>query len=413
MLDLSEVFFEGLIMIVKRDLGAFLKKVSGLFPAVIVTGPRQSGKTTFLKYTFPEAEYVTFDDPVMQDFAKNDPNGFIAKFSSRQIILDEIQYVPELFSYLKMDIDQNREVCGKWLLTGSQQFNMMKEISDSLAGRIAILNMFPFSQNELSSAGKNLEIDKILWNGAYPEVVLKPEIREIWLASYIRTYIERDVRQLINVADLSLFQTFIGLVAANHSQELNVAGISRDCGAAQPTIKRWISILEASFIIYLLRPFHVNIGKRLVKTPKLYFIDSAIPAYLTKQGSSESLFNGAMGGAFFEGFIVVETLKIIKNSSANAELYFWRSNDGMEIDLIIEFAGKYHAVEIKKTQTPTAKHAESIEKFITLFKEKTGDSFVVCNIPQAKPLTANVSAVPWQKYFKWVEEILGFNQEII
>src|SRR5690606_38696020 len=158
----------------------------------------------------------------------------------------------------------------------------------------------------------------------------------------------------INVADLSLFQTFIGLVAANHSQELNVAGISRDCGAAQPTIKRWISILEASFIIYLLRPFHVNIGKRLVKTPKLYFIDSAIPAYLTKQGSSESLFNGAMGGAFFEGFIVVETLKIIKNSSANAELYFWRSNDGMEIDLIIEFAGKYHAVEIKKTQTPTA-----------------------------------------------------------
>ncbi|HQJ60123.1 MAG TPA: AAA family ATPase [bacterium] len=172
-------------MIVKRDLGAFLKKVSGLFPAVIVTGPRQSGKTTFLKYTFPEAEYVTFDDPVMQDFAKNDPNGFISKFSSRQIILDEIQYVPELFSYLKMDIDQNREVCGKWLLTGSQQFNMMKEISDSLAGRIAILNMFPFSQNELSFAGKNLEIDKILWNGAYPEVVLKPEIREIWLASYI------------------------------------------------------------------------------------------------------------------------------------------------------------------------------------------------------------------------------------
>ncbi|MGI6394166.1 MAG: ATP-binding protein [bacterium] len=397
-------------MIVKRDLGLLLKKLSGLFPAIIVTGPRQSGKTTFLKYTFPEAEYVTFDDPVMQDFAKNDPNGFISKFSSDKTILDEIQYVPELFSYLKMDIDQNRELCGKWLLTGSQQFNMMKEISDSLAGRIAILNLFPFSHNELSSVKKDVEIDKILWDGTYPEVVMKPEIRDIWLASYIRTYIERDVRQLINVADLSLFQTFITLSAAHHSQEVNIAGISRDCGVSQPTIKRWISILEASFVTYLLRPFHVNIGKRLVKTPKLYFVDPAIPAYLTKQGSPESLFSGAMGGAFFEGFIVTETLKIIKNNLANAELYFWRSNDGMEIDLIIEVAGKYHAIEIKKTQTPTAKHTESIEKFITLFKEKAGDSFVVCNISGTKPLSANVSAISWQKYLKWVEKIVGFNE---
>ncbi|HPS30330.1 MAG TPA: ATP-binding protein [bacterium] len=399
-------------MFVKRDLEALLKKVSGLFPAIILTGPRQSGKTTFLKHTFPEAEYITFDDPVMQVFARNDPAGFISRFSNGQTILDEIQYVPELFSYLKMNIDQHRNNYGKWIITGSQQFNMMKEISDSLAGRIAILNLLPFSYKELASVNKE-ELDKILWNGAYPEVVLKPEIRDMWLASYIRTYIERDVRQIINVTDLSLFQTFIGLSAANHSQELNIAGISRDCGLAQPTIKRWISILETSFITYLLKPFHINIGKRLIKTPKLYFIDSAIPAYFTRQGNSESLLNGAMGGAFFEGFIVIETLKIIQNKAVNAELFFWRSNDGMEIDLIIEFAGKYHAIEIKKTQTPTAKHAESIDKFISLFKEKTGDSFVVCNIPQTKPLTANVSAISWKEYFKRVEEILGFNQEII
>lgn len=392
-------------MYLKRDVEPFLKQISNLFPAVLVTGARQSGKTTLLKKVFKKAEYVTFDDPVMQNFAKNDPAGFISKYSGKQAILDEIQYVPELFSYLKMNIDRNRMNYGQWLMTGSQQFNMMKDVSDSLAGRIAILDLFPLSYGELPKI-EDKAVENILWDGTYPEIVVEPKIRDSWLPSYIRTYIERDVRDIVSVSDLSLFQMFLGLSAANHAQELNVASISRNCGISQPTVKRWVSILQTSFIVYLLKPFYKNIGKRLIKTPKMYFIDSAIPAYLTKQGSSESLFNGSMGGAFFEGFIVIETLKIVRNKSANSDLYFWRSHDGIEIDLIIESAGKYYPVEIKKTQTPTSRHAESIEKFRTLFEGQVGESFVVCNIDEEKPLTANVSALPWKKYLEKIREII-------
>lgn len=392
-------------MLIDRQIEPFLKKAVRLFPALFVTGPRQSGKTTLLKKCYPEAAYVTFDDPVTQNFAKSDPFGFMSQFSADQIIIDEIQYVPDLFSYLKMDIDQNRSNYGKWLLTGSQQFNVMTKMSDSLAGRVAILNLFPFCYHEFMSFKQ--EIEKILWNGTYPEVVINPEIRELWIPSYIRTYIERDVRQIINVQDLSLFQIFIGLCAASHSQELNTAGISRDSGMAQPTIKRWISILQSSFIIYLLKPFSNNLGKRLIKRPKLYFIDSSIPAYLTRQGTPDSLFNGAMGGAFFEGFMIIETLKIIVNRGKNAELFFFRSHDGMEIDLIIEFSGKYHAIEIKKTQTPTQKHADSLEKFIELLKKKAGESFVVCQINGTKPLTRNITALSFQEYLSWLEKKLN------
>ena len=392
-------------MYMKRDLEKLLKKVAGLFPAVLVTGARQTGKTTLLKNLFNDAKYVTFDDPAMQSFAKEDPAGFISRYSDRQTILDEIQYVPELFSYLKMEIDSNRDLAGQRLMTGSQQFNMMKDVSDSLAGRIAIVDLFPMSYNEYNVPGETT-VENILWNGTYPEVIVKPEIRDTWIPSYIRTYVERDVRDIVSVSDLSLFQTFLGLCAANHSQELNLAGISRSSGVSIPTVKRWISILESSFIIYLLRPFHTNIGKRLVKSPKMYFIDSSIPSYLTRQGNKESLFNGSMSGAFFEGFIVSETLKIIRNSGKNIDISFWRSHDGMEIDLIITSNDKYYPIEIKKTGTPTRRHAQSLEKFISLFEGKTEKAFVVCTIDKEKPLTANVSAVSWQEYLKQISEIL-------
>ena len=390
-------------MYINRMIQPLLKKVSESFPAVLVTGPRQSGKTTLLRHAFPDADYVTFDDPVMQDYANDDPRGFISRYSEKQTILDEIQYVPQLFSYLKMDIDSHRSRYGQWLLTGSQQFSMMKNISDSLAGRIAILTLLPFSENELVQLFERSIGDK-LWYGNYPELVLKPDIRNIWIPSYIRTYLERDVRSIINVQDLSLFQTFLGLCTANHGRELNIAGISRDCGVTQPTIKRWVSILQTSFIIYLLKPFYNNMGKRLIRSPKQYFIDASIPAYLTRQSNPETLFDGPMGGVFFEGYIIIETLKILQNKEINADLYFWRSHDGMEIDLILETNGTYHAIEIKKTKTPTQNHAESLEKFRLLMKEKAGQSFVVCNITESKPLIKNVSALPWQEFLEWVDK---------
>jgi len=398
------IFVIEVTMYIHRQIETILQQAAGGFPAVLVTGPRQSGKTTLLKTIFPEAAYVSFDDPVVQEFARSDPEGFLSQYAGKPAILDEIQYVPGLFSYLKMAIDGDRHKHGRWLLTGSQQFSMMHAVSDSLAGRVAILNLLPFSFNELP-ANMTATIEDILWNGGYPEIILNPKIRDTWLASYVRTYIERDVRQIINVRDLGLFQTFLSLCAANHAQEFNAASISRDCGVAQPTIKRWLAILEASFIITLIKPFHTNLGKRLVKSPKMYFTDSAVAAYLTRQPDSASLLHGAMGGAFFEGWIINETTRTLNNTGKNGELYYWRSREGMEIDGIIEVNGKLYPLEIKKTRTPTTKHAESLEKFIKLYGTGIDRAIVVCNCLKSKPLSRTVTALPWPEYMGWLRSL--------
>ena len=397
---------EGFIMYINRALSPVLQKATSLFPAILVTGPRQSGKTTLLKTGFPDAEYVTFDNPLMREMAIQDPRGFISRFDGKQTILDEVQYVPDLFSYLKIQIDNNRNINGRWLLTGSQQFNMMNAITDSLAGRIAIISLLPLSYNEYRDQF-NWDIEQILFNGSYPEIVINPAIRDLWVSSYIHTYIERDVRQIVNIKDIGLFQTFMGLCAANHGQELNAAGLSRDCGIAQPTITRWISILESSFILYLLKPYYKNLGKRLIKSPKMYFVDSSIPAFLTRQGTPESLFNGISGGSFFESFIITETYKTFTNKNINGELFFWRSHDGMEIDLLIETGGNIYPIEIKKTSTPSLKHAEPLEKFIDLAEGKNiGKSLIVCTVDEDVQLSRNIKAVNWRSYFDWLDSLM-------
>jgi len=391
-------------MYIHRRIEAIVRQAAEGFPAVLVSGPRQSGKTTLLKTLFPDAAYRSFDDPAVQDFAVADPEGFLLQFGEQAVILDEIQYVPGLFSYLKMAIDANRHTHGKWLLTGSQHFSMMHAVSDSLAGRVAILNLLPFSYAEIP-ADNSSTLKDVLWNGGYPEILLNPAIRDTWLASYIRTYIERDVRQIINVKDLGLFQTFLSLCAANHTQECNLASISRDCGVAQPTVKRWLAILEASFIITLVKPFHANLGKRLVKSPKLYFTDSALVAWLTRQADKEALFHGAMGGAFFEGWIINEIVRVFNNTGKNGEVYFWRSREGLEIDCIIEVNGRRYPLEIKMTATPTLKHAGALEKFLKLSGTGSDRGLVVCNCREAKPLTRNVTALPWSAFMEWLQSI--------
>ena len=394
-------------MYIRRSLSSALHEALSYFPAILITGPRQSGKTTLLKEEIKKAQYVTFDDPLMQEFAVSDPKGFLLQYGRTETILDEIQYVPSLFSYLKMDIDNKRDKAGRWILTGSQQFNVMKEVSDSLAGRIAVLNLLPFSYEEYYIR-KRFPVQNIIYNGSYPEAAINPAIRNMWLSSYIHTYIERDVRQLVNIKDLRFFQTFIGLCAACHGQELNAASISRECGVAQPTILRWISILENSFIIYLLKPYYKNLGKRLIKSPKLYFIESAIAAFLTRQGSPDALFNGASGGAFFEGYIISETYKMITGLNKNAELFFWRSHDGMEIDLIIEFNGRLYPVEIKKTSTPSLKHAESLKKFINLAgAESIGKAMIVCTVNNDAEISDGISFMNWKSYFNFIIGLLN------
>lgn len=390
-------------MYVQRALSDAMRRASSQFPAVLLTGPRQAGKSTFLRHEFPDAAYLSFDDPIERQFAQEDPNGFLNRFAERMIILDEVQYVPDLFPYLKIRIDRDRERYGRYLMTGSQQFQTMTRVSESLAGRVAILDLLPFHVLEMAEIG-DLSIEEHLWRGGYPEPALAPEKREFWLSSYIRTYIERDIREITAVQDIGLFQTFLGFAAAAHGQELNIARLATACGISQPTCKRWLAILEASFLVLFLKPYHRNLSKRLIKSPKFYFLDPAPVAYLTRQADPGSLFAGAMGGAFFEGFIITETYKILSSRNVNVALSFWRSHDQLEIDLIIEKDGVVWPVEIKKSATPSAQFATGVLKFKELHEPvaKVGTPQVVCMVAERRPLPGGVEAVPWREYLAWI-----------
>lgn len=390
-------------MYIERSLKKVFHEALRFFPAVLITGPRQSGKTTFLKHEMPsDTKYVTFDDPRDRQFALDDPNGFLEQFGDAPVILDEIQYVPSLFSYIKMRIDENRDKKGIWIMTGSQQFNMMKDVSDSLAGRIAVLKLLPFNYQEVMHL--NPDVKNLLWHGLYPECMLNPESRDLWLSSYIQTYIERDVRQLIQVKDPNTFQLFLNICAAQHGRELNIAAISRKCGMSQPTVKQWLSLLEASSIIFLLKPYHSNLGKRLIKSPKLYFLDPAIPAFLTKQPDAESLFAGSMGGEFFEGFIISEVYKILNTHAENSEIFFWKSQNQLEIDLLLEQNGEITPIEIKKTATPTSKHAESMTKILSTSKmPHNNNQTIVCTTKKSGKIAKNIQALSWQDFLKSID----------
>jgi len=390
-------------MYVRRLLSSTLNDALKHFPAVLVTGPRQAGKTTFLFHEYGKKyDYISFDDPLERSFALSDPNGFLDRFGERPVILDEVQYVPEIFPYLKIRIDRERKRNGKWLLTGSQQFQLMRNVSESLAGRIAILELLPFSLLEHDQKCPDW-LETVIWNGGYPEPSLFPEKRELWVRSYIQTYIERDVRQLQNIKDLRIFEQFMGLSAAYHGQTLNTAILSRQCGVSLPTIKAWVGVLEASYLCLFLPPYFKNYGKRLVKTPKLYFIDPTIVCALTRQPNGKSTLSGAMGGALFEGLIVSEALKVFSMMGKRADIFFWRSNDGLEVDLILQIGAKLYPVEIKSTATPTLKHIDPLNKFKGLAgQEATEIGLLVCRVEKESRLPSNNVAIPWHSFPKWL-----------
>ncbi len=390
-------------MYVPRLLLPTLKEALKSFPAILVTGPRQAGKTTFLVQEFGEkSAYVSFDDPLERNFAINDPNGFLDRFGEKSVILDEIQYVPEILSYLKVRIDRDRRKSGKWLLTGSQQFQLMKNVSESLAGRIAILELLPFSILENSQRGL-YSLETAIWNGGYPEPSLSPQIRDLWIRAYVQTYIERDVRQLQNVRDLRAFESFLSLSAAHHGQAFNTAVLARQSGVTVPTIKAWTAVLEASYLCFLLPPFFKNFGKRVVKTPKLYFIDPAIVCALTRQPDGPSALAGSMGGALFEGFVVSEALKAFSVKGKRPDLFFWRSQEGLEVDLIIQIGNRLIPVEIKLTSTPSLKHMEPLNKFKKLTGAKAdSQGLLVCRIEKPIDLPSNNQAIPWHEFPDWL-----------
>ncbi|HJX14703.1 MAG TPA: ATP-binding protein [Candidatus Deferrimicrobiaceae bacterium] len=393
-------------MYVRRLLAGTFREALRRFPAVLLTGPRQTGKTTFLLREFGRrCRYVSFDDPLERGFALEDPGGFLDRFSDRPVILDEIQYAPDLLPHIKMRIDRARELCGRWILTGSQQFQLMSRAGESLAGRVAILEMLPFGLLEGRMGSRNLE--SAVWNGGYPEPALHPKKRDLWVRSYIGTYVERDVRQLQNVRDLRSFEQFVGLCAARHGQVFNTAEISRECGRTLPTVKAWGGLLAASYVAFLLPPYHRNFGKRLVKTPKMYFLDPALVCEITRQPDGVAALFGGMGGAIFEGFVVSEAVKVFTAVGRKPDLFFWRSHDGLEVDLIVQAGSRLYPVEIKLTATPTLRHLEPLDRFRAIAgNDAAGTGILVCRAREEIPLPHGNLAIPWRSFPSWLMKTL-------
>jgi predicted AAA+ superfamily ATPase len=334
---------------IERQISEKVRQYAAQYPVVTITGPRQSGKTTLCKMLFPHKPYVSLENLDDRLFAVNDPRGFLSQFSEGAV-LDEAQRAPDLFSYIQTIVDE-RQKEGMFIITGSQQFEMLSNISQSLAGRTAIVRLLPFSLSEAYKSLKKVRIEEILYTGFYPRIFDKKLNPTEMLSFYVNTYLERDVRQLVNVKDLSKFEIFLKLCAGRTAQLVNLSSLGNECDVNHNTIKSWLSILEASYVIKLLRPYYRNINKRLVKSPKLYFLDSGLAAFLMGINDPQQLTVHPLRGALFETFAVSEVLKSRFNSGKTDNLYFYRDHRGNEIDLILDHGIRLDLVEIKLAGT--------------------------------------------------------------
>lgn len=374
-----------------RDAQNTLENLSKDYPAVIITGPRQSGKTTLAVSTFPDMEYCTFENFAQRRYAKEDPEGFLAQFPKGGI-LDEVQFTPELMSYLQelIDFDSSGKM---WILTGSQRFGVLSGVSQSLAGRAAYLELLPFSLNELQRNIADWSLDSVLLTGLYPPVHDRSPVPGIWAQNYIRSYVERDVRQMTNVRDLNTFQRFLGLCAARTGQLLNLSNLASDSGITHNTAKAWISILEASYIILLLRPHHANFRKRLVKTPKLYFHDTGLAAYLLSIETEKNMNLSAMRGPLFENLIVSEMLKGRYNRGRRSNLFFWRDRAGHEVDIILDRGVELTPIEIKSGFTLASDSFTTLNWWLDLSSQER--SFLVYG-GEVSSKRSSVEVISWR-----------------
>jgi hypothetical protein len=355
---------------ISRHAAAALAKLAGWYPIVALTGPRQSGKTTLSRAVFPDKPYVSLEDPDIREFATADPRGFLGQYPDGAI-LDEAQRCPDLFSYLQGIADKSRRK-GRFVVTGSQQFGLHAGISQSLAGRVGLLHLLPFSFGELPQKRRPAKVEELLLTGLYPPLYDRDVPPQVWFADYVATYIERDVRQMLNVRDLGAFQRFLRMCAARTGQLLNLSMLAADCGITHNTAKSWISILEASYLIVLLQPYHVNFGKRLVKSAKLYFLDPGLAAWLAGVRSANDLALGTMRGALFETWVVSEFVKFSRNRLLAEKMYFWRDSAGNEIDLLVERGNEIVPFECKSGQTVAGDWFKGLEKFMGWAKSRRG-----------------------------------------
>lgn len=403
-------------MYVTRHLTQAVYRLAKQFGAVLVVGARQTGKTTLLQNAFPTLTYLTMDDPAVMTLARNEPSGFFTIWQP-PVVLDEIQYAPDLFVQMKLHIDRHKGR-GMSFLSGSQQFHMMQHITESMAGRVGIVQLhglslreeygsthrgpfvpYPEAAQNVAAPMEPLGYDA-LWarihRGSMPALAVEPDADwQSFFAAYVRTYLQRDVADLSQVGDSGQFFRFMTACAAMTGQILNMSSLARDTGVSQPTAQRWLGLLQASNIVYLLQPYHNNLLKRLVKRPKLYFLDTGLAAYLTGWSTPLVLARGAMAGAFFESFVLAEILKSYANAGiADPHLYYFRDKEQIEIDLLIEKDGVLYPVEMKKHVDPTGADIRAFGRLDNLPGVDRGPGCVVCPIARPAPLTARDCALP-------------------
>ena len=377
---------------IPRHAEKTLRELARGYPVIGVTGPRQSGKSTLVRHVFADKPYISLEDPDDRERAQDDPRGFLAAYPDGAVF-DEAQRCPALFSYLQGLVDSDPRP-GRFVLTGSQQFGLLAGVTQSLAGRIALVQLLPFSLRECYARSAP-SLDDVLFTGLYPPVHDRALNPSIWYANYLQTYIERDVRQLVHVRDLSVFQRFVRLCAGRIGQLLNLSNLAVDAGINANTARAWISILEASYIVYLLQPHHQNFNKRLIKTPKLYFCDPGLAVYLLAIRDAAQLNAHAQRGALFETLIVGELLKAHYNQGWPADLYFWRDRSGHEIDLVVQRGDGLQPIELKSGQTLNRDFFKGLHRWLGLAGPAAVDPVLVYGGTDAA-VHQGIRVVPWR-----------------
>ena len=394
---------------IRRTLQPILRSLACEYPVLTLTGPRQSAKTTLARSAFPQYSYVNLEDPDQREFATQDPRGFLGQFPGK-VILDEVQRTPDLFSFVQAAVDRDNPR-GKFILTGSQNFLLMRKISQSLAGRAAISHVLPFSMAELegrqplslSQIGRQLprqtdstrtDLMEVMFGGFYPPIHDRGHAPGQWLANYYQTYVERDVREVLNVGDIEAFGRFIRLCAGRNGQLLNLSSLANDCGITHTTARRWISVLEASFLIILLRPHHKNFSKRMIKSPKLYFLDTGFLCYLLRIRSPEDLRIHSSRGAVFESLVISELLKNYFHQGKESDLYFWRDSGGHEVDVLIDSGKELLPIEIKSGETIASDFFGGLHYWLGLTGEEKAPAALIYG-GDSSMRRSGVAVYPW------------------
>jgi predicted AAA+ superfamily ATPase len=380
---------------IKRNLTKELSICRKEYPVICITGPRQSGKTTLAQAAFSDLPYVSFENLLSRDYFSEDPLGFIHQYREG-CVFDEAQHVPSLFSHLQVHVDKN-PVPGKFILTGSQHFGLVEKISQSLAGRTAILELLPFSLDELKSGDMlNSNLNTALWTGAYPPIHDRNLRPDRWLSNYLSTYVQRDVRQIAQVHNLDTFTRFMRFCAGSCGQLFNSNRIGTECGVDHKTVRRWLTILQASYVVQLLPPYYRNFKKRIIKTPKLYFYDTGLACHLLGIQNPKQLEHHPLRGPLFENMVFAELAKRQLNRGQRLSMYFWRTHGGQEVDFIIEHGLDVQAIEVKSGMTVQAAMLRSLKNAMALWKEDRIQGWVVYGGDERGDLHGNV-ILPWSE----------------